>query len=394
MTSLGHAGAEEYRTEDLRQRIRDFVAGNPPPDLRGVSKGRRIAGQRAWAATLYDNGLAGPAWPREYGGMALSFAQQVAYYDEFATLKTPPHPGNGPLIAGPTLLKFGMADQKSHYLPAMLRGDAIWAQGFSEPEAGSDLQSLSTTAVLDGDHYVVRGAKLWSSYADVADILFALVRTGSRGSGRRGISYLLIDLHSEGIEVRPVRDMSGHSRFCEVVLDDVRVPVINRVGQENNGWALARTTLGNERAARSLSQASAYRRRLDSLIGLLQSRHALDDPLARDRLARCVIHVRLLYLNAVRETTTEPGTTAEPGPSSSVARLYFSILEQEFHEVAIDLLGPDALLVNGPAAVANGRWLTGFLHSRGATIGAGTAEMQRNTIAEQMLGLPRDDTST
>jgi hypothetical protein len=149
--------------------------------------------------------------------------------------------------------------------------------------------------------------------------------------GQGGTSYLLIDLHSEGIEVPPgARHERAHSRFCEAVLDDIRVPVINRVGQENNGWALARTTLGNERAARSLSQASAYRQRLDSLIGLLQSRHPLDDPLARGRLARCVIHVRLLYLNAVRETTTEPGTTAEPGPSSSVARLYFNMVEQNF----------------------------------------------------------------
>ena len=232
--------------------------------------------------------------------MALTFADQVAYYDELATLSVPPHPGNGPLIVGPTLLKFGTEEQKQRYLPPMLRGDEVWAQGFSESEAGSDLQSLSTTAVRDGDHYVVRGAKLWSSYADLADMMFALVRTGSRNSGRDGISYLLIDLHADGVAVHPVRDMSGHARFCEVVFDDVRVPVANRVGAENGGWPLARTTLGNERAARSLSQASAYRRRLDSLTRLLNSRHALDDPLARDRFAQCVIHVRILYLQAVR----------------------------------------------------------------------------------------------
>jgi alkylation response protein AidB-like acyl-CoA dehydrogenase len=377
-------------SNELRRRLREFVAANPPPDLRGVGKPERIAGQRAWAATMYDNGLAGPAWPRDYGGMALTFAEQVAYYDELATLSVPPHPGNGPLIAGPTLLKFGSEEQKQRYLPAMLRGDEVWAQGFSESEAGSDLQSLTTNAVRDGDNYVVRGAKLWSSYADLADMMFALVRTGPRDSGRDGISYLLIDLHADGVAVHPVRDMSGHARFCEVVFDDVRVPVANRVGAENGGWALARTTLGNERAARSLSQASAYRRRLDSLTRLLNSRHALDDPLARDRFAQTLIHVRILYLHAVR-TISLHESNSDPGPSASVARLYFSLLEQEFHELAIDLLGPEALIATGPESVESGRWLTGFLHSRGATIGAGTAEIQRNTIAEQLLGLPRDE---
>jgi alkylation response protein AidB-like acyl-CoA dehydrogenase len=376
-------------TDELRRRLRGFVAANPPPDLRGVGKPERIAGQRAWAATMYDNGFAGPAWPREYGGMALTFAEQVAYYDEIASLSLPPHPGNGPLIAGPTLVKFGTQEQKQRYLPAMLRGDEVWAQGFSESEAGSDLQSLTTAAVSEGDHYRVRGAKLWSSYADLADMMFALVRTGPRGSGRHGISYLLIDLRADGVTVRPVRDMSGHARFCEVRFDEVRVPVANRVGAENGGWALARTTLGNERAARSLSQASAYRRRLESLTRLLNSRHALDDPLARDRFAQCVIRVRILHLHAVRAIALHE-SNSDPGPSASVARLYFSLLEQEFHELAIDLLGPDALIATGAGSVQEGRWLNGFLHSRGATIGAGTAEIQRNTIAEQILGLPRD----
>lgn len=375
---------------ELRERIRDFVAAHPPPELRGVNRERRIAGLRQWAATMYDNGFAGPAWPHEYGGMALSFADQVVYYDEFANLNVPPHPGNGPSIAGPTLLKFGTESQKDRYLRAMLRADQVWAQGFSEPEAGSDLQSLKTTAVLDGDEYVVTGTKLWSTFADTADMMFALVRTGKPDSGRDGITYLLIDLRSDGVTVRPLRDMSGQSRFSQVFFDQVRVPVVDRLGAENQGWSLARTTLGNERAARSLSQASAYRRRMDALIELLRSRRALDSKVARDRLARCEIQVRILHLNAIR-TIGALHTQGSAGPAASIARLYHSLLEQEFHQLGVDLLGQAGLISTGAAAVENGRWVTGYLHSRGATIGAGTAEMQRNTIAEQILGLPREE---
>jgi alkylation response protein AidB-like acyl-CoA dehydrogenase len=374
--------------DDLRRRIRDFVAAHPPRDVRGVARDERIAASRAWAATLYDGGLAGPAWPREFGGMELNLAQQVVYHDEFARLNTPPHPGNGPSIAGPTVIRYGTEDQKRRYLPAMLRADEIWAQGFSEPDAGSDLPSLRTTARREDMHYIVNGTKVWSTFADVADILFTLVRTGPKDSGAEGISYLLIDLHSDGVTVRPIRDMSGHSRFCQVFLEDVHVPVANRVSDENGGWPLARTTLGHERAARTLSHASAYRRRMDALTRLLHARGRLDEPLARDRLARVEIGVRILALNAAR-TISALEKTGIAGPSASIARLYQSELEQHFYESAVALLGSEALLRRGAGAVEGGRWLTGYLHSRGATIGAGTAEMQRNTIAEQILRLPR-----
>jgi alkylation response protein AidB-like acyl-CoA dehydrogenase len=375
-------------TTSLRDRIRDFVEVHPPPVMRGVSAAQRLARAKQWAATLYDNGLAGPAWPRAYGGMELDFTEQVVYHDAFATLAVPAHPGNGPAIAGPTVLRFGSDAQRRRFLPPMLRGDEVWAQGFSEPGAGSDLQSLTTTARRDGDDYVVRGAKLWSSYADVADILFALVRTGAAGSGADGISYLLIDLRSDGVSVRPLRDMSGGSRFCEVFLDDVRVPVAHRVGPEHGGWALARATLGYERAARALSQASSYRRRLNQLSALLAERGALDDAQARQRLARCVSDVRILGFNAARVVASIEAS-GTPGPTASVTRLFHSEVEQSFYATAIDLLGPEALIARGEHAVEGGRWQLGWLHSRGATIGAGTAEIQRNTIAEQVLGLPR-----
>jgi alkylation response protein AidB-like acyl-CoA dehydrogenase len=374
--------------ERLRDRIREFVAAHPPPTMGGLVRVQRIERMRDWAAALYDHGFAGPAWPREYGGMDLSFTHQVVYHDEFARLNVPSHPGNGPSIAGPTLIRFGTDEQRRRYLPPMLRGDEVWAQGFSEPGAGSDLQSLSTSARRDGDEYVVRGTKLWSSYADVADIMFTLVRTGGPQSGADGISYLLIDLRAAGVTVRPLRDMSGGSRFCEVFLDDVRVPVADRIGPEHGGWSLARATLGYERAARALSHASAYRRRMDRLAGLLRERGVLSDPLVRDQLARCESDVRVLAFNAARVVAAIEAT-GSPGHAASITRLYQSQIERSFYEVAIDLLGPDALLTSGDDAVEAGRWQAGYLHSRGATIGAGTAEIQRNTIAEQLLGLPR-----
>jgi alkylation response protein AidB-like acyl-CoA dehydrogenase len=373
----------------LRERIRQFVASNRPRNVRGKSRVERVAAQREWAATMFDNGFAGPAWPTEFGGMDLSLSGQIAYYEEFARQNVPAHPGNGPSIAGPTLIKYGSEVQKSRYLRAMLRGDEIWAQGFSEPDAGSDLPSLLTRAERDGDVYVVDGGKIWNTYADVAEMMFMLVRTGPPGSGAAGISYLLVDLRSEGVTVRPLRDMSGESRFSEVFFDRVRVPVENRVGEENGGWSLARTTLGHERAARSLSQASVYRQRLDALTGLLKDTGSLEDAISRDKLARAEIGVRILKMNALR-TIIDLIATGEAGPASSTSRLFHTTIERSLYELAVDLLGPAALVTGGDASIQSGRWTKGFLHSRGSTIGAGTAEIQRNTIAEQILQMPRD----
>lgn len=373
----------------LRERIQEFMASTRPPNARGRSRAERVAAQKAWAATLFDNGFAGPSWPTQYGGMELSLPEQVTYYEEFARHHPPTHPGNGPSIAGPTLIKYGSEAQKSRFLRPMLRGDEIWAQGFSEPDAGSDLPSLRTTAVRDGDHYVVNGGKVWNTYADVADMMFMLVRTGPPGSGASGISYLLVDLSSEGVAVRPLRDMSGESRFSQVLFDEVRVPVENRVGEEDGGWKLARTTLGHERAARSLAQASAYRQRLDAVTALVREAGSLDDVLTRDRLARAEIDVRILKMNALR-IVTGLIATGEAGPASSTARLFHTAVEKSLYEAAIDLLGPAALVTHGEGSIQGGRWSKGFLHSRGSSIGAGTSEIQRNTIAEQVLRMPRE----
>ncbi|MWA00858.1 isovaleryl-CoA dehydrogenase [Actinomadura sp. LD22] len=374
----------EFR-ESLRAFLKEHAPGRAP---KGAAE--RLAFAKAWAATKYDHGFAGPAWPRDAGGMGLPFEQQVIYHEEMARYRLPAMPGTGWEMVGPTIIKYGTPEQKEKYLRATLRADIVWAQGFSEPEAGSDLPGLRTTARREGDHYVVNGQKVWNTNAEKADMLFVLVRTGTQEARQKGISYLLIDAHAPGVTVRPIRDITGGEHFCEIFFDEVRVPVSQRVGEENEGWRIARTTLGHERSAGALNQAAFYRRIVDELIALARERGAVADTGIRRRLADFDVRVRVMNAHAAR-TIASIVATGEPGPTSSVSRLYNSVFEQELHEFAVELLGPFGLLGrDDPDTVQRGRWTGGWLATRASTIGAGTAEIQRNTIAEQVLGLPRD----
>ena len=383
-----HANGSES-DEAFRLRFRTFLEdnhpGKPPKD-----PAEKLRWNKAWLATLHDAGFAGPSWPREVGGMALPFSKQVVYQEELAKARVPGPLGTGLGIVAPAIIRHGTEDQKNRWLRPMLRGDQVWAQGFSEPEAGSDLQALRTTARRDGDEYVVNGQKVWTSAGQVADVLFTLVRTGTQEARQDGISYLMIDLHQPGVKVVPLRDLSGAAYFAEVFLDDVRVPVRDRLGEENGAWPLVRTSLGHERAAGAMNQAAMYRRVVTELVQLMRERGLTDDPSVRDQLARLEIRVRLMRYNAMRviESILAKG---DPGPASSISRLAVATFEQDLHEIAVDLLGPAGLLMaDDPDAVQRGRWVKGFLMTRASTIGAGTAEIQRNTIAEQVLTLPHD----
>lgn len=367
---------------DLRRFIEEHHLGSPPKDAPG-----RREWQRRWCALLADAGRAGPSWPRRFGGMELPFSRQVIYADELARARVPGHPGTGVIIAGPTIITHGTDEQRDRWLRPLLRADVTWAQAFSEPDAGSDLASLSTRAVRDGDHYVVTGRKVWSSWAEHADALFTLVRT-SRGEDRHdGISYLIVDTRAAGITVAPIVDLTGRSEFCEITFDEVAVPVADRVGPEGGGWAIARTSLGHERSAGALTQARFYRRVADDLLRLARDRGTAADAVTRQRLARLETDVRLLGYCGAR-TVTEIIGRGEPGPVSSFSRLFNSQVEQRLHELAVDLLGADGLL--GSEAPESGRWAWGFLRTRASTIGAGTSEIQRTIIAEKVLGLPRE----
>ncbi len=389
MTQTAEAREAIETDDEFRARIRSWFADHHP-GKRPRDAAERKAWVKAWHATMYAAGMTGPSWPREYGGMGLSFARQVIYAEELARARVPSPMGTGLGIVAPTIIRYGTEEQKQRWLGPMLSQDKIWCQGYSEPEAGSDLPALRTTARLDGNEYVVNGQKVWTTHATDADVFFTLVRTGTQESRQKGITYLIIDADSPGVTIRPLRDLTGAAHFAEVFFDDVRVPVENRIGEENEGWPLVRTSLGHERAAGAMNQAANYRRILNELVELARERGLTTDPLVRDRLADFEIRVRLMRYNATR-TISDILTRGEPGPASSVSRLLITTFEQELHEFAVEMLGADGIVTrDSEHAVQRGRWLGGFLGSRASTIGAGTSEIQRNTIAEQVLKLPRD----
>jgi alkylation response protein AidB-like acyl-CoA dehydrogenase len=373
--------------EAFRADIRDFLKRHHPGKApRGADA--VLQWQRDWAALLSDEGYAAPGWPKEFGGMELPLPQQLVYHEEMTLARVPGHPSANSFIVGPTLIKHGTPEQHDRFLRRLLRADDLWCQGWSEPDAGSDLPSLKTRAVRDGDDYVVTGQKIWTSASVNADWMFALVRTGTPESRQHGLTYLLIDMRSPGLTVRPITDMSGGSHFSEVFFDEVSVPVGNRIGEENGGWSIARTSIGHERSTAFIAQDIRYRRIVRELIELAQENGASKDPLVRQQLAQLEIEVRLLGLNGMRSLSTVL-KGGEPGPESSISRLFHGQFEKRLHEVAVDVTGAYGLLDRkDPHSVQRGRWVWGMLRTRASTIGAGTAEIQRNTIGERVLGLP------
>jgi alkylation response protein AidB-like acyl-CoA dehydrogenase len=376
----------------LREWLAEHHPGRAPRD-----PAERLAFLRAWQATLTEHGWVAPGWPRRWGGMELPLPLQAVYHREMATARTPVPPTNATGIVGPTLLMHGTDEQRERWIRPMLRADELWCQGFSEPEAGSDLASLRTRATLQGDTYRVDGHKVWTSHAAVADRMLALVRTGPPGSGSRGITCLVIDMHAPGVRVSKLRDMTGGAHFAEVDLEGVEVPVTDRIGEPEQGWTAARATLGHERSTSLTAAALRYQRVVRDLVELARRRDRTTDAQDRDRLARIVTEARLLEWNG-RRVLAQVLDGGTPGPLSSVSRLQHGQFEQRLHECALELLGADGMLdardprlsaqtATGPG---DGAWVRGFLRTRASTIGAGTAEVQRSTIAEKVLGLPAD----
>jgi acyl-CoA dehydrogenase len=356
--------------------------------MRDGVKTDRIETARAWHAELVDHHLAAPSWPKSVGGLELSLEDQLDYYRMTSAAGAPPHPSQMSFIVAPTLIKHGTRAQQDRFLRPLLRADEFWCQGFSEPGAGSDLASLSTRAVRDGDAYCINGQKVWTSSADRADWMFALVRTGRPGRSTDGITYLLIPMDTPGITVRGLRDISGGTHFAEVFFEDVKVPVENRVGIEGQGWSIMRTSLGHERATAFLAEEFRYRRTVDQVVALLRSRGLDEDPLVRQDVAALESGVRTIAANSAKALAAMLRGD-DPGGVASINRLVKSEFEQHLHALALRAAGPYAALGSrAAAAVEGGRWTYGYLMSRATTIGAGTAEIQRNTIAESVLGLP------
>jgi acyl-CoA dehydrogenase len=382
-------------SDDWRPRLQALLAdyGRRQADIKATARAQgvkidRIETARAWQAELVDHGLAAPGWPKDVGGLELSVADQLDYYRMTSAAGAPSHPSQVSFIVAPTLIRHGTPAQRDRFLRPLLRADEFWCQGFSEPGAGSDLASLSTRAVRSRDVYRVSGQKVWTTMADRADWMFALVRTGPAGRSAEGITYLLIPMDSPGLTVRPLRDITGTAHFAEVFFDDVEVPVDNRVGEEGQGWSIMRTSLGHERATAFVADEFKFSGTMNKVVELLVARGLDADPLVRQDIARLESGVRTIAANSARALAAVL-RGEDPGGVASVNRLVKSEFEQHLHELALRAAGPYAALGNRAAeAFDKGRWTYGYLMTRAATIGAGTAEIQRNTIAEAVLGLP------
>ena len=351
--------------------------------------------RRAWQRTLNEGRWAAISWPTEWGGRDATVTQNVIYSETMARYRTPGiYNANGLWQIGPMIIRWGTDEQKQRWVPNILNADDHWCQGFSEPEAGSDLGNLRTTAVRDGDDYVLNGQKIWISSAHIAKWGLFLVRTDpdalAEGRKHDGITALIIDLEVPGITIRPLRDIAGEEMFCEVFFDDARVPVSYRLGEENEGWLVAMGTLGSERVG-TAGLAIGMKSDLQAMVNLARSVNpaALEDPELRERIARAhtdIEYTRLLNYRALSRILRNE----KPWPEVPMAKLQWSHLAQTLAELAVDLLGPAGMLgKGGPDAVDGGSWNRLYVFQRYTSIGAGTTEVQKNIIADRAIKLPR-----
>ena len=373
----------------FRDEVRKWLEEHVPAELRGHQGGAaRFDGPevRAWSRTLHDGGWVGISWPVEYGGRGLSPGFQAIYLEEEARAETPPHIGVFGLgMAGPTIITLGTDEQKARYLKPLLAADDIWCQGFSEPGAGSDLAGVRASARLEDDRFVLDGQKVWSSYAHIADFCILLARSDPGSERHAGLTYLIVDMHAPGVEVRPLTQITGEAEFNEIFLDGVEVPVENVIGEIGRGWDVAMTTLLHERGTLAFALVARLEVQLGKLLALVADRGAT--PTQREAVAREWIQLQALRWTAYRSLGALE-RTGLPGPEGSILKLQWSEANQRVTKLALELLGPDAQLLPGSAPY-DGYWTIHQLRSRGNTIEAGTSEILRNIVAERVLGLPR-----
>ena len=381
--------------QQFRDEFRAWLTANVPPEWTGGGLGAEDRDEyldylRDWQRKLYGGGWAGISWPKEFGGRGASLMEQAIFQEELARANAPQLIGTiGLSLVGPTIIAMGTEAQKSRYLAPILSGEEIWCQGFSEPNAGSDLASLGTKAIRDGDDFIVNGQKIWTSFAQLADLCLLLVRTDSQAPKHKGITCLLLNMRSEGLSVRPLRQMSGDAGFNEVFFSNVRVPVSQVLGEVNQGWTTAITALMNERANLGTGVQVVFKRNLAALIARSHTierngRRASEDPVIRQKLAQAYLELEILRLNTNRALTSL-SKTGIPGPEGSTQKLYWSEMNQRTQQTAQEILGPYGQLKD----FDNGMWEYAYLRARGNTIEAGTSEIQRNIIAERVLGLPK-----
>jgi alkylation response protein AidB-like acyl-CoA dehydrogenase len=387
--------------EAYREEVRGWLAANIPAWWRESGRDPRDNSDghfdrlRDWHRTLYDAGYMASTWPAEYGGQGRTPVENAILQEEMARMQAPPTVnGLGIGLAGPAIIHHGTDEQKKRFLRPMLRADEMWCQGYSEPGAGSDLANVQTRAERKGDFYVVNGQKIWTSGAHLADWNFCLVRTDPSAPKHGGIGFLLIDMRSKGIETQPLLQMNGNAGFSQVFYTDVQVPVDNMVGQPTEGWKVANTVLGYERGAGTLSRSASFKVRLEQLFELAQrsergGQPLSQDPIERQRLAQLAIEVEVLRLAGLRVLTSLVQGRGH-GPESSISKVYYSELDQRMAAVGNALTGPYGQLARKSSqAPVQGEWAHREVTSRAVSIFSGTNQIQRNIIAERVLGLPR-----
>ena len=392
--------------EQFRTRVVAILDEAVPPGWSGIGDLDAAAAEKflvSWRTVLREAGLIGLSWPVEYGGAGLSLTERLVLSEELTRRGLPdgaPNDIHGVQMLGNTLLRWGTEEQKRYFLPRILSGEDVWCQGFSEPSAGSDLANIHTRAAADGGDWVINGQKIWTSAAGSADWIFVLARTEAGSSRHQGISFLLCPMDQPGVEVRPIRMLSGAAEFNEVFFTEARTPLGNIVGPAGSGFKVAMTLLGFERGEGLPSLAIRFRNELDRLLTLAKENGAARRPEVRQRLALAYAKVEMMRFMGYRVVSLLL-RGEEPGPAASAAKIFWSQYHAEVTELAVDVLGSEALELSGrgPHAAfqiddpgtpnSSASWVGEFLNARGELIAAGTSEIQRNIIAERVLGLPR-----
>jgi len=402
------ADAEAYRSE-----VRGWLEENLPkgwfePGFE-MSADDRVLFLDQWTSKLYGGGWICASWPKEYGGKGLTTMQAVVVAEEFANAGAPMRADFfGDTLVGPTILQWGTEEQKQEFLPKILSGTIAWCQGFSEPDAGSDLANLGTKAVLDGDEWVINGQKIWTTQGFIADYVFILCRTDPDAPKHKGISYLLCPMNQPGVEVRPIKQVDGSSEFAEVFFTDARCPKENVVGGLNNGWSVAMTTLGFERGTSATTGYRRFENELNHIIEVAKRNGSVNDPLIRQRIALAWSKVQIMRINGLRSLTAVVQNRKDFGVAALGAtnKIFWTEYHQQVMALAMDVLGPEAQLLLGESGseesvpgygrrAVNRQYPTNalqssFFFSRSETIWGGTSQIQRNIVGERVLGLPKE----
>ncbi len=393
--------------ETFREKIQAFLAEKLPANWNGYGALDEEALETfnaEWRKTLGDNRFLAPSWPQEYGGGGLTEVEQVVLAEEFMKAGVPtggPNDAFSIAMVGNTILQWGTPEQKAHFLPRIISGEDTWCQGYSEPDAGSDLAGLGTKAELDGDEWVINGQKIWTSAGQSADWIFVLARTDQDAPKHRGISFLLVPMEQPGVEVRPIKMLSGAEEFNETFFTDARCPKENVVGEVNGGWAVAMTLLSYERGEAAATMPIMFRAEIDKLMELAKERGLTDDPRIRQRLADAYNKVEIMRFLGLR-TLTQYLQGQHPGPESSIFKLYWSEQHRIVTELALDILGSDGMVIEGDmpktsfhadlpgSPNSSASWIGTFFNARAGTIYAGTSQVQKNILGEMVLGLPKE----